>query len=126
MEIKKILAIFFIILVISTIIPGKAKAVWGVEDIVFDPQSWTTTVSNWATQVIKWAKDSYQMILRDIIAKRIMDYIVDQTITWIQGGGEPKFISNWDGFLKDASGTIITFAGAKISTANYLYFRRYC
>ena len=36
-----------------------------------------------------------------------MDYIVDQTITWIQGGGEPKFINNWDGFLKDAKGLAI-------------------
>ncbi|MCL4437647.1 hypothetical protein M1513_01240, partial [Patescibacteria group bacterium] len=39
--------------------------------------------------------------LRDIIAKRIMDYIVDQTVKWIQGGGKPKFITNWNGFLKD-------------------------
>ncbi|MCL5004887.1 MAG: hypothetical protein M1170_03020, partial [Patescibacteria group bacterium] len=39
--------------------------------------------------------------LRDVIAKRIMDYIVDQTVKWIQGGGKPKFITNWNGFLKD-------------------------
>ena len=40
--------------------------------------------------------------MRDIIAKRIMDYIVDQTVQWIQGGGEPKFVTNWDSFMKDA------------------------
>ena len=38
--------------------------------------------------------------MRDIIAKRIMDYIVDQTVQWIQGGGEPKFVTNWDSFYE--------------------------
>ncbi|MEK9168427.1 MAG: hypothetical protein AAB698_01350 [Patescibacteria group bacterium] len=39
--------------------------------------------------------------LRDMVAKRIMDYIVNETVKWIQGGGKPKFIGNWEGFIKD-------------------------
>jgi hypothetical protein len=26
---------------------------------------------------------------------------VDQTVVWIQGGGQPKFVTDWGGFLKD-------------------------
>jgi len=37
-----------------------------------------------------------------ILQKQILDMIVDQIIQWIQGGGEPKFISDWSGFLQDA------------------------
>jgi len=79
--------------------PNKAEAAWWstvfYQIIEYAEKKWEKIEINW------------QKMMRDIIAKRIMDYIVDQTITWIQGGGEPKFISNWDGFLKDAKGLAI-------------------
>jgi hypothetical protein len=59
-------------------------------------------ISNWASQLARWAKEDAMKGLRDVVAKRIINYIVDQTIVWIQGGGQPKFVSNWEGFLKDA------------------------
>lgn len=40
--------------------------------------------------------------IRDIVVKMILDWIVDETITWIQGGGQPKYVTNWDTFLEDA------------------------
>jgi hypothetical protein len=72
--------------------------------------------STWAQQIISYAKDvwnylkqAYRWIeqklgfkMRDIIAKKIIDHIVDQTVQWIQGGGKPKFVTDWKGFLKDA------------------------
>lgn len=40
--------------------------------------------------------------IRDVVAKILIDWLVDQTVRWIQGGGEPKFITNWENFLQDA------------------------
>ena len=37
------------------------------------------------------------------IKKAILDMIVDQTISWIQGGGRPKFLTDWRGFLNQAA-----------------------
>ena len=50
-----------------------------------------------------WDKieSNFAKLMRDIIAKRILDYIVNETVKWIQGGGKPKFIGNWEGFIKD-------------------------
>lgn len=50
----------------------------------------------------KWLVDKLNLNLTDLIAKRIIDYIVDQTVVWIQGGGKPKFVSDWNGLLKTA------------------------
>ncbi len=61
----------------------------------------------------KWA-----LAMRDIIAKRIMDYIVDQTVKWIQGGGKPKFIGNWNGFLKDVGDIAFDSVAKDLGLAN--------
>src|SRR3989344_2063367 len=35
--------------------------------------------------------------------KKDFGYDGDQIVMWIQGGGEPKFVSDWGGLLKDAA-----------------------
>jgi len=50
----------------------------------------------------RWFKEDMFKTLRDQAAKRIIDNLVDQTVEWIKGGGKPKFVSDWGGFLKDA------------------------
>jgi len=55
-----------------------------------------------ARQVWEFVKENWQKWLRDIIAKKIIDYIVDETIKWVQGGGKPMFISDWNQFAKNA------------------------
>ncbi len=62
-----------------------------------------TTVAEFVGKIARWVKEDLVKALRDVIAKRIIDYIVDQTIVWIQGGGKPKFVTDWDGFLRDAA-----------------------
>ncbi len=76
------------------LVPNKAEAVW-----------WSTVfgqIVDYAKDVYQWIQKHWQDMMRDIVAKRIMDYIVDQTVEWIQGGGEPKFVTDWDSFMKDA------------------------
>ncbi len=48
------------------------------------------------------ALDLLTKILREILKKRILDAMVDQTIHWIQGGGSPKFVTDFGGVLEDA------------------------
>ncbi len=77
-----------------------AKAV--LSTMVFDAVMYIGTwISNNAAKAWEYVQNNYDKLLRDIIAKRIGDYIVQQTIVWIQGGGKPKFIGNWEGFVKD-------------------------
>jgi len=40
--------------------------------------------------------------IRDVVAKIILDWITDETVKWIQGGGKPQFVTNWNRFLRDA------------------------
>lgn len=46
----------------------------------------------------KWA----ETFVRSTLRKRILDVLVDQIIQYIQGGGKPKFVTDWRGFLEDA------------------------
>ena len=46
-------------------------------------------------------------MLFEVLRKRLLDMLVDQIITWIQGGGQPQFVTNWQQFLKDAAGAAI-------------------
>ncbi|MEK7192018.1 MAG: hypothetical protein AAB646_00690 [Patescibacteria group bacterium] len=40
--------------------------------------------------------------LLETLKRRLLDVMVDQIVVWIQGGGKPKFVTNWRGFVKDA------------------------
>lgn len=59
-----------------------------------------TQAANWASQVAKWAKDELFKTLRDKMVKYIVDEINKQTVDWIKGKGEPKFVTDWQGFVK--------------------------
>ena len=47
----------------------------------------------------EWA----QSFVLATLKKKLLDMMVDQIIVWIQGGGEPKFIDDWQGFLRQAA-----------------------
>jgi hypothetical protein len=98
----KIIALFLVTAVLANglvlMTPKKARATGlPVIDAILNASTWTKI----GQDIAKWAKDHYQAILRDQVSKRLIDYIVDQTVEWIQGGGTPKFVSDWKGFLKD-------------------------
>jgi hypothetical protein len=40
--------------------------------------------------------------IRDVVVKMILDWIVDETIGWIQEEGKPRYVTNWETFLEDA------------------------
>ncbi len=65
---------------------------------VIDANSPKTSKSIETSNALMKSKDC----IRDVVAKIWLDYIVDETVKWIQGGGEPGFVQNWDTFAKDA------------------------
>lgn len=116
-----IIAVFVALLAASFpgVLPAqKAKAIFGIGDIVFDPTNWVETVAQTsadtatavssaataattgsllAQNLFEWAQDFVLAVLK----RQILDVMVDQVVTWIQGGGEPKFITDWESFLGD-------------------------
>ncbi|MEK7654086.1 MAG: hypothetical protein AAB345_02275 [Patescibacteria group bacterium] len=60
----------------------------------------------------QWAEEFVQTVLQ----KAILDVVVDQIITYIQGGGKPQFVTDWQGFLEDAgqraAGDLVKSLGA--------------
>ena len=72
-------------------------------DVVIDPAHIVRTVLQTRGQEFTAKTRDWRIILRDIIVKRIIDMMVDQTISWIQGDGEPLFITDWGRFLGDAT-----------------------
>lgn len=41
--------------------------------------------------------------IRDVVVKSIIDYLVDSTVEWIQNGGDPAYVTNWNTFSQDAA-----------------------
>ncbi len=50
-------------------------------------------------QLYEWA----QTFVVSSLKKRVLDMLVDQIIQFVQGGGKPRFITDWQGFLSDAA-----------------------
>jgi len=61
---------------------------------VFDLSWW----SQLARDIGKYLKTLVLEVLKDQLIHRL----VQQTITWVQGGGKPQFITNWQSFLRQA------------------------
>ena len=97
----KTLIIFLTVSVFTSILIFPKKTEAGMP--VFDSANLGAKLTDISEKIARWVKEDLVKSLRDVIAKRIIDYIVDQTIVWIQGGGQPKFVTDWDGFLKDAA-----------------------
>lgn len=38
------------------------------------------------------------------LRRQLINRVVDDIINWINGGGEPRFVTDWEGFLSDAAG----------------------
>ncbi|MCX6813745.1 MAG: hypothetical protein NT078_00755 [Candidatus Azambacteria bacterium] len=61
----------------------------------------TTGISTAATigeMSFEWAFKS----AIEISKRQLLNMIVDQIVNWIQGGGQPKFITDWPAFFRDA------------------------
>src|SRR3989344_1675278 len=55
-------------------------------------------IPNLAEMTFEWA---FKMAV-EILRRQLLNMIVDQIVAWIQGGGTPRFITDWNGFFADA------------------------
>ncbi|MCP6720121.1 MAG: hypothetical protein KJI72_02215 [Patescibacteria group bacterium] len=100
MRTKKIISALLIsvLLVTGTTYPFRAKAFLGIADITINPES----VVGWIWDVTKSAAELALKSALEALKKRLLDQLVDETIGWIQGDGDPKFVTDFGGFLEDA------------------------
>ncbi len=86
-------------------VKGKVAAIVTQSVPVNDTGTQSNVLGSSNSQQINSSLSDSQKCLRDTVVKILGDYIVDQTITWIQGGGTPQFVTNWGNFLQDAVNT---------------------
>ena len=98
---KKFIVLVFTALIIFSILPKLASAtvlVWDADvsfntaDIAFN------TTSQLGETVYQWGFG----LAVEVLKRQLLNMIVDQIVNWIQGGGDPKFITDWPGFFRDA------------------------
>lgn len=114
---KKLIALVLIILVLlpvavktaaaavptfetNPIITGSVKTS-ALKNIVTAIQTGLTagnTYAELAQMLLEWA---FKLAV-EALRRQLLNMIVDQIVAWIQGGGEPKFITDWPGFFRDA------------------------
>jgi hypothetical protein len=99
---------------------GAADIIGGpyqIEQTVWDKvkfgikQTWNTidkAFQKIQTAIAVWEK-SDRLLVRaaaaaaEIALVTILNMLTNEIIKWIQGGGEPRFVTNWQDFLKDAA-----------------------
>jgi hypothetical protein len=83
---------------ISFVSPPKAQATLPTLTLGSIPE-WILYYLN---KVYAYMKDHMWPILRDLAAKKITDYITQQTLDYINNGTTPTFVGNWSQFANDA------------------------
>ncbi len=96
---KKLVTGFILIaLVTGGVYPLRANAIFGVADIAINPEG----VVGWLWEVGKTITEVVVKATLETLKKRLLDTLTDETIKWIQGGGSPKFVTDFGGFVEDA------------------------
>lgn len=65
--------------------------------------------------LFEWA----QTFVLESLKKRILDMMSAEIVQWVQGGEEPRFVTDWQGFLEDA-GDIATAGLVKELNADFI------
>ena len=92
---KKFVVLVFIALIIVSIAPKPASA--SVPVFETNPAV-TGDIVNFGEMTFQWAFK----VAAEALKRQLLNMIVDQIVQWIQGGGNPKFITDWPGFFRDA------------------------
>ncbi len=82
----------------------KDAAKWAWERV---QAAYAYAADNIKTAIALWQKSDTLLarvtrVAATIAIHTLMNMLTNEIILWIQGGGEPKFISDWEGFLGDA------------------------
>lgn len=108
---KKIFILAVGVALVSSSFPGLITPEKALALVVYDPVNHATNIktsiestvsavtesASFSQQLLEWA----QSFVLSTLKRRILDVMVDQVVTWVQGGGEPRFITDWESFLGD-------------------------
>jgi len=97
---KKSILVFVIISLFASFYFFKPTDVYAIP--VFDAANAALKKLDIVERVVRWVKDDMFKFMRDQIAFRIMNKVANDTATWIQGGGKPSYVSDWNSFVKQA------------------------
>ena len=61
-----------------------------------------TSVATGASKIQTFFEWAFR-VATEALKRQLLNMMVDQIVSWIQGGGKPKFITDWNGFLTDAA-----------------------
>jgi len=104
---KKSVVLIFIALILFSALPKPASATVPVFETntaltgVQTTKQTVTAAATWASKLQQYLEWVYKLAA-EALKRQILNMIVDQIVNWIQGGGEPKFITDWPGFFRDA------------------------
>lgn len=70
---------------------------------VFDPANLGQMIVELGEDIARWIAEDLWRVLRDQAVKRIIDSMTDDIVNAIRNGGEPLFVSDWEGFLGRAA-----------------------
>ncbi|MFH0779883.1 MAG: hypothetical protein V1928_03420 [Parcubacteria group bacterium] len=104
---KKFVVFVFIILVLFSVAPRPVSAVVSVMEVnpaiaVKQPAFSGITSASTFKEVVQIFVEFAKEVAVETLKKHFLDMIVDQIVTWIQGGGDPKFITDFPAFFRDA------------------------
>src|SRR3989344_7154351 len=101
---QKVLIIFLVVIITtgSLVLPKRSSAFLGIGDITSDIGAFFQRVSS---QLYTVGKDIKKKIGDELIVMavhRIICQMVQDTANWIEGGGKPLFVTDWEKFRKKA------------------------
>jgi hypothetical protein len=79
----------------------EAHALWPV----FDPATWSLISSNEWTTIQTQLEATLKNTLLQILKNTLVSLIQQKVLTWVQGSGAPRFITNWGTTLVNAAQT---------------------
>jgi len=104
---KKYFAVIFIALILFLAAPKTTSAsvpTFEMNPVLVGKQTFWQSITGVATTAEKiqiffeWAFK----VVAESLKRKLLNMIVDQIVAYIQGGGKPKFITDWPGFFRDA------------------------
>lgn len=100
---EKILALFLVSAIfvasLTFMSPRHAEAITDFPNLAIN----TAQLGEFIVDVGLWVKDQIAVAIVKALAKQIMDEIVNEIISWINGDGKPRFLSDFSSVFEDAA-----------------------
>lgn len=72
-----------------------------------------STAAETRQSLFEWAQE----FVLEKLKKKILDMIVDDIVRWVQGGGNPKFVTDWGKFFEDAGNVALRDLATRVGGA---------